>query len=95
MILANMRFRWFEAAGLFILWSTQIYFQYQASQISLPNVYDPGMLKPIWDILHIRILEFYNIIYWVWIIAELAVILAYYRKMPFLRSLKIAWASRS
>ncbi len=93
-ILSKMKFRWFEALGLFILWFTQIYFQYMASQVSLPFIIDPTSHKIIWDIFHIRILEFYIAIYWVWIILELGIILIVNRKSPLLGSLKIAWASR-
>lgn len=93
-ILSKMRFRWFEAAGLFILWFTQIYFQYTASQIAIPFVEDPNFLKIIWDIMHIKILEYYNYVYWLWIILEVVIILAVYKKIPLLKSLRIAWNSR-
>lgn len=93
-ILAKMKFRWFEAIGLFVFWSSQIYFQYHASRVTLPFVYDPWFLKSIWDIFHIRILEFYNVIYWIWIVIEVALMIVIYKKIPLTRSLKIAWASR-
>ena len=93
-ILSKMKFRWFEAAGLFIFWSTQIYFQYQASQVALPLIYDSVFLKSIWDIFHIEILEFYNIIYWIWIVIEVVLMLAFYKSIPIFRSLRIAWESR-
>jgi cation:H+ antiporter len=94
-ILSKMSFRWFEAIGLFILWFTQIFFQYHASQILLPFVNDPTSHKIIRDVFHIEILEFYNFIYWIWIVLELAIILVVYKKIPLLGSLRIAWASRA
>ncbi len=93
-ILSKMKFKWFEAAGLFVLWFTQIYFQYAASQIALPFVNDSYLLKVIWDIMHIEILEVYNYIYWFWIIMEVIVIMAVYKNIPMLKSLPVAWASR-
>jgi cation:H+ antiporter len=93
-ILSKMKFRWYEAGGLFLLWFTQIYFQYNASQVNLPLIDDPISQKMIWDIFHIRILEFYTAIYWLWIIAEVILILAIHKKIPLLRSLRVAWASR-
>jgi cation:H+ antiporter len=93
-ILSKMRFRWYEAAGLFLLWFTQIYFQYNASQVTLPLIDEPISQKIIWDIFHIRILEFYTGMYWMWIIAEVILILAIHKRIPLLRSLRIAWASR-
>jgi len=93
-ILSKMKFRWFEAAGLFILWFTQICFQYNASQITLPFLNDLTSQKIIWDILHIKILELYNLIYWIWIVLELGIILSTQKKIPLIGSLKIAWASR-
>lgn len=93
-ILSKMNFRWYEAAGLFILWFTQIYFQYNASHISIPFTNDPTSHEILWNFSHIRILEFYNLIYWIWIILELMIIVAIRRKIPLWNSLKIAWASR-
>lgn len=93
-ILSKMRFGWYEAVGLFVLWFTQIYFQYNASQIALPLVSDPPFIKNIWDIFHIRILEFYNFIYWIWIIVEVIIILLIHKRMPLWGSLRIAWDSR-
>ena len=94
-ILSKMNFRWFEAIGLFILWFTQIYFQYHASQIILPFINDPVSDKIIWDVFHIEILEFYNLIYWIWIVLELVIIFVIFKKIPLLGSLGIAWASRN
>jgi cation:H+ antiporter len=93
-ILSKMTFRWFEAVGLFVLWFTQIYFQYNASQILIPFVNDPVTDKIVWDIFHIQILESYNLIYWIWIILELGVILAAHKKIPLFGSFRIAWETR-
>lgn len=93
-ILSKMRFAWYEAGGLFVLWFTQIYFQYNASQIALPFINDPRFLTSIWDFFHIEILEFYNLIYWIWITIEIIIILAIHKKVPLISSLRIAWASR-
>jgi len=93
-ILSKMRFGWYEAGGLFVLWFTQIYFQYNASQIALPFINDPRFLISIWDFFHIEILEFYNLIYWIWITIEIIIILAIHKKLPLVPALRIAWASR-
>jgi cation:H+ antiporter len=93
-ILSKMSFRWFEALGLFILWASQIYFQYDVSQVMFPLVPDPAFHSVIWDIAHIKILESYTAIYWIWIILELLAIMIVYRKIPMIGALKATWHSR-
>ena len=93
-ILAKMTFRWFEAAGLFILWCTQIYFQYAASQVLIPFTADPFAHKIIWDVLHIDILEAFTLMYWAWIAVEIILILLADKKIPLIPALKVAWNTR-
>jgi cation:H+ antiporter len=93
-ILSKMSFRWFEALGLFALWASQIYFQYDVSQVILPFVSDPAIHSMIWDVAHIKILEGYTIIYWIWISLELLAIIMIYRRIPLISGLKTTWHSR-
>lgn len=93
-ILSKMSFRWFEALGLFILWASQIYFQYDVSQVMFPLVSDPAVHSLIWDIAHIRILESYTIIYWIWISLEFLAIIVIYRRIPLISALRTTWRSR-
>jgi cation:H+ antiporter len=94
-ILSKMSFRWFEALGLFILWATQIYFQYDVSQIAFPLVPDVSMHASMWNLLHIEILISYTCLYWIWIAVEFVFILIFLRGFPALGSLKITWISRA
>jgi cation:H+ antiporter len=94
-ILSKMSFRWFEALGLFITWATQIYFQYDVSQISFPLVADVSIHAGIWNLLHIEILKCYTILYWIWIAIEFFLILVIFRKLPALGALRITWNSRT
>jgi cation:H+ antiporter len=93
-ILSKMKFRWFEAYGLFVLWFTQIYFQYSSSQVILPFIDDISMHSILWEIFHIEILESYIFIYLIWIALELIIISAVYKSIPMFKSLKITWATR-
>jgi len=93
-ILSKMKFRWFEATGLFVLWFTQIYFQYGSSQVIIPFVNDASAHAILWEIFHIEILESYIFIYLIWIIVELTAILGVYKTIPMFKSLKIAWATK-
>ena len=94
LILSKMSFRWFEALGLFILWASQIYFQYDVSQVMFPLVSDPAVHSLIWDIAHIKILESYTIIYWFWIALEFLAIIVIYRRIPLISALRTTWRSR-
>jgi cation:H+ antiporter len=87
-ILSKMNFLWFEALGLFYLWSSQIYYQFSLSHLNLPLTPDSGMRTAIWEMAHISILESYISIYWIWIILELVLILIIYRKIPLLPALR-------
>lgn len=87
-ILAKMRFRWFEAVGLFVLWFSQIYYQYGLSQVFLPFASDPSARSLLYDISHIVVLEKYILIYWVWVVAEIFYILIIYRRLPLFPALR-------
>ncbi len=93
-LLSNMNFKWYEAAGLFILWSSQIFFQYQVSQVILPV--GPGLdfASWIWGKMHVMVLAAYTIIYWVWIVVELSLTLIYYKGLPVIGEFKKAWVTR-
>jgi len=93
-ILSDMTLRWYEAGGLFILWISQIFYQYDASQIVLPAIGGQAFIPIIWNKLHIQVLTRYTIIYWIWIIVELFFIAFYYKRIPAIRELKKAWAGR-
>ncbi|OGC94763.1 MAG: hypothetical protein A2W25_03100 [candidate division Zixibacteria bacterium RBG_16_53_22] len=93
-LLSNMNFKWHEAAGLFILWFSQIFFQYEASQIVLPLIGNYDIGPRVWNILHAQVLERYTIVYWVWIIIQFLAILKAHRGLPVLSHFKIAWATR-
>jgi cation:H+ antiporter len=94
-ILSKMNFLWFEALGLFSLWSSQIYYQFNLSHINLPLVPDRAAQAALWEMAHISILESYISIYWIWIILEVALILIIYRKIPLLPALRKTMALRS
>jgi hypothetical protein len=89
-----MNFKWFEAAGLFILWSSQIYFQYDASHVILPFAERYDFAAVIWDRLHAQVLVRYTYIYWGWIAIQLIGTLIVYRRLPVISNLKAAWAAR-
>lgn len=93
-ILSKMSFRWFEALGLFTLWSSQIYFQFKLSYIHLPFAFDSLVGAGLWEISHIAILEQYILIYWIWAAVELILILAIYRKIPLLPALRKTLSAR-
>lgn len=93
-ILSKMSFRWFEALGLFILWATQIYFQYDVSQITLPLVSSGAVHSSIWNLLHLEILDNYVLLYWIWIAIELLSILILFKGLPAVGALKITWNFR-
>jgi cation:H+ antiporter len=90
-ILANMNFKWYEAAGLFILWSSQILFQVTASQVMIPVVGVEGFNPLIWDHLHIQVLTKYTFVYWAWIIIQLTAYFILYKKLPVIGEFKKAW----
>ncbi len=92
-ILSKMKFRWYEAGGLFLLWSSQIYFQYDISRIVLPFA-EPVYHSILWNYFHAKILELYTAVYVIWIVLESGIILARYRNLPLLRSLKTTWEHR-
>jgi cation:H+ antiporter len=93
-LLLNMNFKWYEAAGLFILWSSQIYFQYDASHVILPFAERFNFSALIWDHLHTQVLLRYTLIYWIWIAVQLTGILIHYKRLPVYGELKTAWATR-
>jgi hypothetical protein len=93
-LLSNMNFKWYEAGGLFTLWVSQIFFQYDASQIALPTMRAQSYIPIIWDKLHVQVLTKYTIVYWIWIVTELTLILTYNRGIPAIGELKKAWATR-
>jgi cation:H+ antiporter len=93
-LLSNMNFKWYEAGGLFILWSSQIFFQYEASQIVIPFMGNHDFGSTIWNILHAQVLERYTIVYWIWIVVEFLIILKAHRGLPVFSHFKIAWAVR-
>jgi cation:H+ antiporter len=93
-LLSNMNFKWYEAGGLFTLWVSQIFFQYEASQIILPAHGAQDMVPMIWNKLHIQVLTRYTIVYWVWIVVEFTLILINNKGIPAIGELKKAWATR-
>jgi cation:H+ antiporter len=93
-LLSNMNFKWYEAAGLFVLWSTQIFFQYGASQIILPTYHAELFTSKIWNILHIQVLERYTMIYWAWIIIQFGIVMRQNKTLPIFAHFKIAWNTR-
>ena len=95
MILSKMNFRWFEAIGLFVLWATQIYFQYDVSQVTFPLTPEISMHAAIWNLLHVKILARYTLIYWIWIAFEFFTILLVRKNVPALGALKTTWNSRA
>jgi len=92
-LLSNMNFKWYEAAGLFFLWSTQIIFQIDASQIALPVVGSQEFQTLIWDRLHVQVLTKYTIVYWIWILIQVISLLIIYKRLPVIYELKKAWAT--
>jgi len=92
-ILSKMNLQWFEALGLFGLWTSQIYYQFSFSSVYLPFAADPTLHSALWDFSHIAILEKYILIYWIWIVVELLLILAILRKIPLLPALRSILAS--
>jgi cation:H+ antiporter len=91
LLLANMNFRWYEAYGLFILWVSQIFFQYQASQVFLPIMAGGQGFNPlIWEILHVHVLAWYTVVYWIWILLQLIFLLRVYKTLPVLSEFKKA-----
>jgi cation:H+ antiporter len=93
-LLSNMNFKWYEAAGLFILWFSQIFFQYEASQIVLPIGGNHEFVPMIWNILHAQVLERYTIVYWIWILLQFVLTIRAHRGLPVLSHFRIAWATR-
>jgi cation:H+ antiporter len=93
-LLSNMNFKWYEAGGLFVLWVSQIFFQYEASQIVLPAIGAGGFVPLIWNKLHIQVLTKYTIVYWIWILVELSFILIYNKGIPAIGEFKKAWGTR-
>jgi cation:H+ antiporter len=93
-LLSNMNFKWYEAAGLFVLWVSQIFFQYEASQIVLPMAANSDFGPMIWNILHSQVLERFTVVYWIWIIVQFVGVLKVHRGLPVLSHFKIAWATR-
>jgi cation:H+ antiporter len=91
-LLANMNFKWYEAAGLFILWSTQILFQVNASQIIIPVAGAEGFNPLIWDHLHIQVLTKYTFVYWIWIIVQLSGYFIVYKRLPVIGEFRKTWA---
>jgi cation:H+ antiporter len=94
LLLSNMNFRWYEAFGLFVLWSSQIFFQYQASQIFFPISQGHQFHPQIWDHLHVQMLTRYTAIYWIWILLQLVYLLRVYKTLPVLAELRKAWDTR-
>jgi cation:H+ antiporter len=93
-VLSNMNFKWFEAAGLFLLWSTQIYFQYLASKLTFPLGGFDQSVPFIWNHLHAQVLTRYTIIYWIWIVVEFLAILFISKKMLVFSQFRRAWGTR-
>jgi len=89
-ILSKMSFRWFEAIGLFVLWTTQIYFQYDLSQVFLPFITEMSAHAGLWSFLHNAILERFILIYWIWVALEMIGILIVFKRIPLFSSLKEA-----
>jgi hypothetical protein len=90
--LANMNFKWYEAAGVFILWSSQILFQISASQVMIPVIGAEGFNPLIWDHLHVQVLAKYTIVYWIWIVIQISVYFIIYKRLPVVGEFKKAWA---
>jgi cation:H+ antiporter len=93
-LLSNMNFKWFEAAGLFVLWSTQIYFQYLASQVMLPMGVGGNFHAYLWGDLHVQVLARYTIVYWLWIIIEFLGILLIGKQLTVFTQFGKAWQTR-
>jgi cation:H+ antiporter len=93
-ILSDMTLKWYEAAGLFILWVSQIFFQYDASQVVIPIAGAQSFVPVIWNKLHVQILTRYTIVYWIWIVVEFTLILIRNRGIPAIGEFKKAWATR-
>jgi cation:H+ antiporter len=93
-LLCNMNFKWYEAGGLFVLWVSQIFFQYDASQINIPFSEAQRFIPIIWNKLHIEILTRYTIIYWIWVVVEFTLIIIFSRGVPAIGEFKKAWATR-
>ncbi len=93
-LLSNMNFKWYEAAGLFILWSSQIFFQYQVSQVIFPVGPSPDFAGLIWGKMHVMVLAAYTFIYWIWIVVELSLTLIYHKGLPVIGEFRKAWATR-
>ena len=94
-ILCEMNLKWFEAFGVFFLWSTQILFQYKASLVVLPIATNNQFTSLLWDNLHVQVLAKYTIIYWVWIVTQLTFILVTYKKIPSFVEFRNSWATRN
>jgi cation:H+ antiporter len=93
-ILSKMNFRWFEALGLFVLWSSQIFFQYKANHVIPAFAGDQAFGPLLWDYFHTQVLAKYTIAYWLWIIAEGVCILVLRRSIPAFPEFKKTWAAR-
>jgi cation:H+ antiporter len=93
-VLSNMNLKWYEAGGLFVLWSSQIFFQYEVSQVLLPFGPNQDLAPLIWNQLHVRVLAVYTYIYWAWIVLELGGILIYHKGIPVIGEFKKAWHRR-
>ena len=94
-ILSKMCFKWFEAIGLLVLWASQIFYQFQLSQIHLPFALDSLVQAGLYEISHIAILERFIGIYWLWAIAEFFFILIIYRKIPLIPALRKTLAAHA
>ena len=93
-LLCNMNLKWYEAGGLFVLWVSQIFFQYDASQVNIPFSGAQNFIPIIWNKLHIQILTRYTVIYWVWIVVEFTLIVIFNKGVPAIGEFKKAWATR-
>lgn len=94
-ILCEMNLKWFEAFGVFVLWATQILFQYKASMVTLPFVANDQITALLWDNLHIQVLAKYTFVYWIWIVIQLTFILITYKKIPSFVEFRNSWAKRN
>jgi hypothetical protein len=93
-ILCEMNLKWFEALGVFVLWSTQILFQYQATLVVLPFVSNADLHASLWNDLHVQVLTRYTIVYWIWIFIQLIFILSTYKKIPSFNAFRKTWTTR-
>jgi len=81
-MLSNMNFKWYEASLLFILWSSQIFFQYESGHLVLPLMQSPELSSKLWDFMHGWVLAYYTAFYWIWILLEFTIFIIIYKKLP-------------